>query len=94
VYLCYLKIHFLTSYWGCVLFVSQFHLPVAITLASQAAVSLEQPRVSVRVSDLLGQPLSAEPLSVTAESATRIGDEVVVLSKKKFEPTADDRQVT
>lgn len=76
-----------------VLFVLQFHLPVAITLASPAAVSLEQPRVSVRVSDLLGQPLSADPLTVTAESATRVGDEVVVLSKKKFESTSGDRQV-
>lgn len=72
---------------------NKFHLPVAITLASQAAVSSEQPRVSVRVSDLLGQPLSAEPLTVTAESATRVGDEVVVLSKKKFEPSANDRTV-
>lgn len=67
---------------------------MAITLASQAAVSLEQPRISVRVSDLLGRPLSPDPLTVTAESATRVGDEVVVLSKKKFEPTSDDRQVT
>ncbi|KDQ71487.1 dolichyl-diphosphooligosaccharide--protein glycosyltransferase subunit 2 [Zootermopsis nevadensis] len=72
---------------------NKFHLPVAITLASQAAVSLEQPRVSVRVSDLLGKPLSADPLTVTAESATRVGDEVVVLSKKKFEPTSGDRTV-
>mgnify|MGYP000294737401 CR=1 FL=1 len=64
---------------------------MAITLASQAAVSLEQPRVSVRVSDLLGKPLSADPLTVTAESATRVGDEVVVLSKKKFEPTPGDK---
>ncbi|KAK7866677.1 hypothetical protein R5R35_006061 [Gryllus longicercus] len=68
---------------------NKFHLPAAITLVSPAAVSLEQPRVSVRVSDLLGKPLSTEPLTVTAESATRVGDEVVVLSKKKFEPTAD-----
>ncbi|XP_023714512.1 dolichyl-diphosphooligosaccharide--protein glycosyltransferase subunit 2 [Cryptotermes secundus] len=72
---------------------NKFHLPVAITLASPAAVSLEQPRVSVRVSDLLGQPLSADPLTVTAESATRVGDEVVVLSKKKFESTSGDRTV-
>lgn len=72
---------------------NKFHLPVAITLASQAAVSLEQPRVSVRVSDLLGKPLSADPLTVTAESATRVGDEVVVLSKKKFEPTPGDKTV-
>ena len=66
-------------------------MPVAITLASQAAVSLEQPRVSVRVSDLLGKSLSADPLTVTAESATRVGDEVVVLSKKKFEATPGDK---
>ncbi|XP_063216236.1 dolichyl-diphosphooligosaccharide--protein glycosyltransferase subunit 2 [Bacillus rossius redtenbacheri] len=69
---------------------NKFHLPVAITLASQAAVSLEQPHVTVKVSDLLGHPLSTSPLIVTAESATRVGDEVVVLSKKKFEPTKGD----
>nr|CAD7450391.1 unnamed protein product [Timema bartmani] len=69
---------------------NKFHLPVSITLASQAAVSLEQPQVTVKVSDLLGQPLSAVPLTVTAESATRVGDDVVVLSKKKFEPVAGD----
>lgn len=68
---------------------NQFHLPVAITLASPAAVSSEQPKVSVRVSDLLGRALSSDPLTVTAESATRVGDDVVVLSKKKFEPTSD-----
>lgn len=62
---------------------------MAITLASPAAVSSEQPKVSVRVSDLLGRALSSDPLTVTAESATRVGDDVVVLSKKKFEPTSD-----
>ncbi|XP_067009098.1 dolichyl-diphosphooligosaccharide--protein glycosyltransferase subunit 2 [Anabrus simplex] len=72
---------------------NKFHLPVAITLASPAAVSLEQPRVSVRVSNLLGKPLSPVPLTVTAESATRLGDEVVVLSKKKFEPSTEDKTV-
>jgi hypothetical protein len=76
-----------------VLFVLKFHLPVAITPASPAAVSLEQPRVSVRVCDLLGQPLSADPLIVTVESSTRVGDEKIVLSKKKFESTSGDRQV-
>lgn len=70
-------------------FLSQYHLPVAVTLASQTSVSLEQPRVQVRVTDVLGQSLGA--LTVTAETATRVGDEVVVLSKKKFEPVAGDR---
>ncbi|KAJ8898514.1 hypothetical protein PR048_003874 [Dryococelus australis] len=69
---------------------NEFHLPVAITLASQAAVSLEQPHVTVKVSNLLGQALSTLPLTVTAESATRVGDEVVVLSKKKFEAVKGD----
>ncbi|XP_046989739.1 dolichyl-diphosphooligosaccharide--protein glycosyltransferase subunit 2 [Schistocerca americana] len=70
---------------------NKFHLPVAITLASPPAVSSDQPKVSVKVSNLLGKPLSSDPLSVTAESATRVGDEVVVLSKKKFEQSASDR---
>lgn len=74
---------------ACSLSVLQYHVPVVVSLATPGVVSTEQPKVSVRVTSLLGQPLTADGLSVTVESATRVADDVIVLSKKKFEPTSD-----
>ncbi|KAG7175641.1 Dolichyl-diphosphooligosaccharide--protein glycosyltransferase subunit 2-like [Homarus americanus] len=53
---------------------NKFHVPVAITLASNVAVSAEAPQVQV-----------------TADSATRVADEVVIISKEPLTPlsTAD-----
>jgi hypothetical protein len=56
-----------------------------------AVASLEQPRISVRVSNLPGRPLSPDQLTLTLRSATRVGHEAVVLSKKKFELISGDR---
>lgn len=72
---------------------NKYHIPVAITLAGPAVVSLAEPKVSVKVTDLLGRALPSGPLQVTAESATRIADDVVVLSKKKFEQSPADSMV-
>ncbi|XP_075229650.1 oligosaccharide transferase delta subunit isoform X2 [Lycorma delicatula] len=69
---------------------NKHHVPVTITLAGPAAVSTAEPKVSVKVCDLLGRPLSTGPFSVTAESASRVSDDVIVLSKKKFEPVSSD----
>lgn len=55
-------------------------------------MSLDNSKISVRVCDLLGQPLPF-PLTVTLESATRVSDGVVILSKKKFQPVASDKYV-
>ncbi|XP_042210063.1 dolichyl-diphosphooligosaccharide--protein glycosyltransferase subunit 2-like isoform X2 [Homarus americanus] len=68
---------------------NKFHVPVAITLASNVAVSAEAPQVQVRVTDLKGSSLG--PLKVTADSATRVADEVVIISKEPLTPlsTAD-----
>lgn len=68
------------------------HLPVAVTLASSASVSNENPRISVKISDILGKPLG--PLTVIADSATRVSDDVVVLSKKKFDSSGDNSVYT
>lgn len=68
---------------------NRYHCPVAVTLAGPGSVSQTSPLLSVRVSDLLGKPITTG-LAVTAESATRIGDDVVVLSKKKFEHSKTD----
>ncbi|XP_071515483.1 dolichyl-diphosphooligosaccharide--protein glycosyltransferase subunit 2 isoform X2 [Panulirus ornatus] len=68
---------------------NKFHVPVAITLASNVAVSAEAPQVQVRVTDLKGSSLG--PLKVTADSATCDSDEVVIISKEILTPlsTAD-----
>uniref|UniRef100_A0A1B6DAG0 Dolichyl-diphosphooligosaccharide--protein glycosyltransferase subunit 2 n=1 Tax=Clastoptera arizonana TaxID=38151 RepID=A0A1B6DAG0_9HEMI len=68
---------------------NQYHNPVVISFPGQGVVSSEQPKLSVHVTNLLGKPLTTDPLSLSIESATRVSDDVVVLSKKKFEPTSD-----
>ncbi|KAK3880325.1 hypothetical protein Pcinc_015204 [Petrolisthes cinctipes] len=65
---------------------NKFHVPVAITLASNVAISADAPTVQVRVTDLKGNSLG--PLKVTADSATRESDEVVIISKEKLAPLA------
>ena len=60
-----------------------FHLPVAITLTSRAAVSKSEPRFQVRVTDILGRKLKAS-MTVVADSATRTLDDAVVLSQKQL----------
>lgn len=66
----------------------QFHVPIAVSLASQVSVSDKSPVVQVRVSDLLGNSLGK--LSVTAEKARHIGDDAVVLSKQAFAQSKSD----
>lgn len=61
-----------------------FHIPVAITLASKAAVSKSEPKFQVKVTNILGQ--SVESLNVVADSATRTLDDAVVLSQKQLTP--------
>ncbi|XP_042864333.1 dolichyl-diphosphooligosaccharide--protein glycosyltransferase subunit 2-like isoform X1 [Penaeus japonicus] len=65
---------------------NRFHIPVAITLASNVAVSADAPRVQVRVTDLKGSSLGS--LRVVADSATRDSDEVVIVSKEELSPLA------
>ncbi|XP_012256271.2 dolichyl-diphosphooligosaccharide--protein glycosyltransferase subunit 2 [Athalia rosae] len=67
-----------------------FEKPICIALADGGiAVSNKQPLVSIKVCDILGTPLKT-PVSVVANSATRVGDDVVVISKKAFQPSAGD----
>ncbi|KAL3283347.1 hypothetical protein HHI36_006495 [Cryptolaemus montrouzieri] len=56
--------------------------PVSIGVIGKPSVSIEKPELKVRVSDLLGSPLKPVPGPVVAVSATRVVDDVVVLSKK------------
>uniref|UniRef100_K1QHM2 Dolichyl-diphosphooligosaccharide--protein glycosyltransferase subunit 2 n=1 Tax=Magallana gigas TaxID=29159 RepID=K1QHM2_MAGGI len=61
---------------------NQFHIPVAITLASPVAVTSSSPNVKVQVTNLLGGSIGS--LTVTADSAKHISSEAIVLSKKPF----------
>ncbi|GFQ75674.1 dolichyl-diphosphooligosaccharide--protein glycosyltransferase subunit 2 [Trichonephila clavata] len=63
---------------------NKFHVPVAVTLASNSALSDENPNIQVRITNVLGESLG--PLTVTADSAKRLEDGAVVLSKKSFQP--------
>lgn len=67
-----------------ILAINKFHIPVAITIASNSALSEQNPSVQVRITNVLGASLG--PLSVVTESATRLGDDAVVMSKKTFQP--------
>ncbi|KAI9556768.1 hypothetical protein GHT06_016559 [Daphnia sinensis] len=61
-----------------------FHIPVAITLASKAAVSKSEPKFQVKVTNILGKSLGS--VTVIADSATRTLDDAVVLSQKQLTP--------
>jgi len=70
---------------------NQFHIPIAVTLASQVSVSDKSPTVQIRVSNLLGTSLGK--LTVTADTARHVGDDAVVLSKKAFTASAKDQSL-
>lgn len=62
---------------------NKYHVPVAITLGSSSnVVSESTPKVSVRITDLLGNSLGK--MAVTIESAMRQSDGAVVMSKSKM----------
>lgn len=65
--------------------------PVCITLADGGIViSNQQPLVTVKVCDILGQALPTVP-KVVANSATRVGDDVVILSNENLQPSTTDK---
>jgi len=61
---------------------NQYHIPIAVSLASQVSVTAQNPTVQVRVSNLLGGSLGG--LTVTADTARHVGDDAVVMSKTPF----------
>ncbi|KAI5711985.1 hypothetical protein M8J76_011083 [Diaphorina citri] len=71
---------------------NKFHIPVVISVAGDVSISLEQPLVKASVTDLLGNPLP-NSLTVTAESVTKVLDNVVVASKLKFAPVSNQKGV-
>ncbi|XP_043284195.1 dolichyl-diphosphooligosaccharide--protein glycosyltransferase subunit 2 [Venturia canescens] len=70
---------------------NELNKPVSISLAEGGLiVSPEQPLVKVKVCDILGRPLPTTPV-VVANSATRVEDDVVVISKRNFEASPTDK---
>lgn len=65
--------------------------PVCITLADGGiSISSQQPLVTVKICDILGQALPTTP-KVIANSATRVGDDVVILNKENLQQSATDK---
>merc|ERR1711988_230425 len=65
---------------------NDFHIPVAITLASQPSVSDASPKVKVQITDVMGGDLGA--MDVQVDSAMRQSDGAVVMSKSKMKAAA------
>lgn len=65
--------------------------PICITLANEGiSISAQQPLVTVKVCDILGNPVT-EINKVIANSATRIGDDTAVMSKQSLQPSPTDK---
>lgn len=60
--------------------------PVCFSFIDSPQVSTEKPELRIRISDLLGNPLKQVPTPVVAQSATRVADDVVVMSKQPLTP--------
>lgn len=70
---------------------NEFNKPICITLADGGnVISAQQPLIKIKVSDILGNPLVVIP-TVIANSATRVDDDVVVISKQSFKPSSKDK---
>lgn len=65
--------------------------PICVTLADGGIViSNQQPLVTVKVCDILGQALPTVP-KIIANSATRVGDDVVILNNENLQPSTTDK---
>ncbi|KAK0162835.1 hypothetical protein PV327_006579 [Microctonus hyperodae] len=72
---------------------NEFNKPICITLADGGnVISVQQPFIKIKVSDILGNPLVVVP-TVIANSATRVDDDVVVISKQSFKPSSEDKTI-
>ncbi|CAL7942794.1 unnamed protein product [Xylocopa violacea] len=70
---------------------NDFEKPICITLANEEiSISAQQPLVTVKVCDILGAPLT-NTFKVIANSATRVGDDVVLFSKQSLQASPTDK---
>ncbi|CAD1475018.1 unnamed protein product [Heterotrigona itama] len=72
---------------------NDFERPTCVTLANEEiSISTRQPLVTIRVCDVLGNPIKASnSIKVTANSATRVGDDVVMFNKQSLQPSPTDK---
>jgi oligosaccharyltransferase complex subunit delta (ribophorin II) len=68
---------------------NKYHIPVVITNYGSSALSPTNSVLTVRITNVLGASLG--PLSVTADSATRLDDKKVIWTKKSLQPVQGDR---
>lgn len=69
---------------------NEFENPTCITLHDEGGVvSTKQPLLRVKVCDLLGNPVPSIK-NIIVNTATKVGDDIVVISKKNFQPVPND----
>lgn len=66
--------------------------PTCVTVVGPQYILPGKQELTIKVSDLLGKPLKTAPSQIVANSATRMSDDVVVLSKKSLAKAADSTE--
>ena len=70
---------------------SEHDKPICISLTDDGVIiSPKQPLIKVKICDILGKPITSLS-NVVANTATKVGDDVVVISKKNFQSTPNDK---
>ncbi|KOC70802.1 Dolichyl-diphosphooligosaccharide--protein glycosyltransferase subunit 2 [Habropoda laboriosa] len=70
---------------------NDFEKLMCVTLANEEiSISTRQPLVTVKVCDILGNPVTGT-FKVIANSATRVGDDVVLFNKQSLQPVPADK---
>ncbi|XP_076282392.1 oligosaccharide transferase delta subunit [Lasioglossum baleicum] len=70
---------------------NDFDKPICVTLASEGvSISAQQPMVTVKVCDILGNPVNGMS-KVIANTVTRVGDDAAVLSNQNLQPSPTDK---
>ena len=70
---------------------NDFEKPTCVILANEEiSISTQQPFVTIKVCDILGNPLT-NTFKVIANSTTRVGDDVVMFSKQNLQSSTTDR---
>ena len=70
---------------------NDFEKPTCITLANEEiSISTQQPLVTIKVCDILGNPLS-NSFKVIANSATRVGGDIVLFNKQSLQASPTDK---
>jgi oligosaccharyltransferase complex subunit delta (ribophorin II) len=70
---------------------NQFHVPLALSLATPIAVSSTHPTVRVRINDVMGKSVGA--LTVTVDKAVHLPTKGVVINKKPMTAVAGDNSL-